>query len=253
MAKKTSTPDTWEMKDRIYHLKSDSKPVVYVIPSRHTRRKPLLWFDDNEKIQKELRYATNQSSPFVEEQKGVATLGHIAFRNGTLVVPKRRQNLQKMLSLYHPMKDIIYVERDEVKEATNDLGYMEMEIEALLVAREMDIDQAEAILRVEIGSSVNNMTSNAIKRDLMLMAKKNPYMFLELAQDDSVELRNIGIKAVEANILKISPDNRTFQWASNGRKLFTVPLDEHPYSALAAWFKTDEGIEIYSNIEKQLK
>ena len=101
MAKKTSTPDTWEMKDRIYHLKSDSKPVVYVIPSRHTRRKPLLWFDDNEKIQKELRYATNQSSPFVEEQKGVATLGHIAFRNGTLVVPKRRQNLQKMLSLCH--------------------------------------------------------------------------------------------------------------------------------------------------------
>ena len=159
----------------------------------------------------------------MEEQKGVATLGHIAFRNGTLVVPKRRQNLQKMLSLYHPMKDIIYVERDEVKEATNDLGYMEMEIEALLVAREMDIDQAEAILRVEIGSSVNNMTSNAIKRDLMLMAKKNPYMFLELAQDDSVELRNIGIKAVEANILKISPDNRTF----NGQVMVENYLQYH--------------------------
>ena len=33
----------------------------------------------------------------------------------------------------------------------------------------------------------------------------------------------------------------------------TVPFDEHPYSALAAWFKTDEGMEIYSNIEKRMK
>jgi hypothetical protein len=31
-----------------------------------------------------------------------------------------------------------------------------------------------------------------------------------------------------------------------------VPFDEHPYSALAQWFKTDEGMEIYSNIEKRL-
>jgi hypothetical protein len=253
MAKKTNTPDSWEMKDRIYYLKSDNQPVVYVIPSRHTRRAPLLWFDTSENVQKELRYATNQNSPFVGEQKGVATLGHIAFRNGTLVVPKRKQNLQKLLSLYHPMKGIIYTERDEVAEATNDLDYMEMEIQALLVARELEVDQAEAILRVDQGSKVNNMTSKEIRRDLLLMAKRNPYMFLELAQDDSVELRNIGIKATEAGILKLSPDNRAFQWASNGRKLFTVPLEEHPYSALAAWFKTDEGMEVLTSIQKRLK
>ena len=41
-------------------------------------------------------------------------------------------------------------------------------------------------------------------------------------------------------------------WGSNGRKLMTVPFDEHPYTALAHWFKTDEGMEIYSNIEKRL-
>ena len=41
-------------------------------------------------------------------------------------------------------------------------------------------------------------------------------------------------------------------WGTNNRKLFTVPFDEHPFSALAAWFKTDEGLEIYRNIEKRL-
>ena len=65
-------------------------------------------------------------------------------------------------------------------------------------------------------------------------------------------VRNYGIKAVEMGILKLSPDNRNFLWASNDRKLMTVPFDEHPYTALAHWFKTDEGMEIYSNIEKRL-
>ena len=32
-----------------------------------------------------------------------------------------------------------------------------------------------------------------------------------------------------------------------------VPFDENPYSALAAWFKTDEGVEVYKSIEKKLK
>ena len=66
-------------------------------------------------------------------------------------------------------------------------------------------------------------------------------------------LRNFGIKATEMDIIQLSQDQRYFIWASNGRKLMTVPYDEHPYSALAAWFKTDEGMEIYKNIEKRLK
>ena len=32
----------------------------------------------------------------------------------------------------------------------------------------------------------------------------------------------------------------------------TVPFEEHPYSALAAWFKTDEGLEVFKTIEKKL-
>jgi len=249
--KKIQNPAEWEVKDRTYVLKGET-PLLYVIPGRHTRRKPLLWFDTESGQQEELRYATNMSSPLVSEQKGVATLGHIAFKNGTLVVPKRKQNLQKLLSLYHPMKDVIYYEHDEVQIASNDLDYIEAEIAALVAAKEIDIEQAEAILRVEIGSKVSNMTSKEIKRDVLLMARRNPLMFLELIQDDNIELRNIGIKAVEANILTLSPDNRKFKWASNGRVLFTVPLDEHPYSALAAWFKTDEGMEVLTSIQKRL-
>jgi hypothetical protein len=32
-----------------------------------------------------------------------------------------------------------------------------------------------------------------------------------------------------------------------------IPFDENAYSAMAAWFKTDEGLEVYKSIEKKLK
>ena len=249
--KKEKTASSWEIKDRLYVLKSGVQPLVFTLPSKHTRRKSLLWFDEKNGSQKEIRYATNQASPLVEEQKGSVTLGHIIFRDGTLSVPRQKQNLQKLLSLYHPAKDIIYKEHDSVEEAKDDLEYMTLEIDALVAAKDIEIDQAEAILRVEVGSKVNDMTSKKIKRDLLIFAKRNPALFLDLIQDDNVELRNFGIKAVEAGILKLSPDQRNFTWASNGRKVLTVPFDEHPYSALAVFFKTDEGIEIYKNIEKR--
>jgi len=116
----------------------------------------------------------------------------------------------------------------------------------------MDIDQAEAILRVEVGSKVNEMSSKELKRDLLLFARNNPGLFINLANDDNVVLRNIAVKAVEEGIINLSSDQRTFTWGTNGRKLMNVPFDENPYSAFAAFLKTDEGVEIYKSIDKKL-
>lgn len=251
--KKAPAKPKWEAKDRTYYLIGNKRPIVMTIPSRHTERRPLLWFDEELGYQRELRYATNQRSCFADEQEGPATLAHIVFRDGTLFVPKQEVALQQLLSLYHPLKDQLYAEFDAVREAVDDLDFIELELQALTLSSQMDIDNAEAILRVEYGSRVNEMTSKEIKRDLMLFAKRDPVLFIELANDENVKIRNFGIRAVEAGILKLADDQRTFNWASNGRKVMTVPFDENPYSALAAYFKTDDGIEIYQNIEKRLK
>ena len=249
---KSAVKNSWEVKDRTYVLTGPYSPLTYKIPSRHTARHSLLWYDTVNKEQREIRYATNQNSPFKDEQKGEATLGHIIFRDGSLYVNKKEQALQKILSLYHPLKNKRYKEVDEVIEAEDDLVDLEMEIDALNMARTIDIDQAEAILRVEVGSKVSEMSSKEIKRDLLVFAKKNAKLFLDLANDENVQLRNFAIKATEAGIITLSSDQKTFHWASNNKKLMTVPFDEHPYSAMAQFFKTDEGLDIYKSIEKKL-
>ena len=59
-------------------------------------------------------------------------------------------------------------------------------------------------------------------------------------------------KSEDGSIINLSGDQRTFTWGSNGRKLMNVPFDENPYSAFAAFLKTDEGVEIYKSIDKKL-
>ena len=243
---KAKPKNTWEIKDRFYYLKGNKKPV-----SRSIRSANLFWFDEQKGYEREIKYCQNQRTCFVDEMKGEQRLEHIIFRDGVLFVPKEKSTLQKFLSLYHPHRNTLYYEHKPIEVAELQIDRLETEADAIVVARQMDIDLAEAIMRVEKGSEVNKLSSKELKRDLLLFARNNPDLFLELANDDNVQLRNFGIKAVEEGIIKLSNDQRYFMWGSTDRKIMTVPFDEHPYTALAHWFKTDEGMEIYQNIEKR--
>ena len=239
--------DGWEIKDRMYFLTDNKSPLTYLI-----RGSSIFWFDEEKGYERELKYTSNQRTCFVDEMKGDQRLEHIIFENGQLYVPKNKTVLQKLLSLYHPHRNKVFIEHKPTEIAKNEVEILELEVDALMAARNLDIDTAEAVMRVELGSRVSEMSSKELRRDLLVYAKKNPELFLELVADENVMLRNFGIKAVEAGLLKLSSDRRNFLWASNDRKLMTIPFEEHPYSALAAWFKTDEGMEIYANIEKRL-
>ena len=245
--KKSEPKDGWEIKDRMYVLTNNKTPL-----SRSIKSTGIYWFDEEKGHEREIKYCENQRTSFVDEMQGDQRLSHIVFRNGMLPVPKEKTVLQKFLSLYHPHRDSVFSELKPEVAAASQVDLIELEIDALNAAKNLDIDMAEAVMRVEVGSKVTEMSSKELKRDLLVYAKKNPKLFLELVNDENVQLRNFGIKATELNIIKLSQDQRTFSWGSNDRKLMTVPFDEHPYSALAAWFKTDEGMEIYQNIEKRL-
>ena len=248
MENKTKKSPKWEVKDRMYELTGNNRPIVRIM-----KRKNLYWFDEEKGYQREMAYAVNQKTPFVDEFKGRVRPGHIIFRDGILFVEKENTVLQQLLSIYHPDKNLIYREVDNEVDAEADLDVFELEIDALNAAAEMEVEQMEAIMRAEIGSKVNKMKSKELRRDTLIFARENPKLFLELAKDEDISLRNLSIKAVEADILQLSEDNRTFTAGKEKRKLFEVPFDEHPYTALAAWFKTDEGLKVLKSVEKKLK
>lgn len=237
----------WDIKDRTYVLKNGMSPLTYKIRSSN-----LLYFDEEQSINRELRYAANQKSLFVDEQDGFARLEHVVFEDGILVVPRNNPVLQQLLSVYHPDKDNTWEEIDRQQEAADELDMIEAELEALKLVAELDIEHLEAILRTEIGSEVTKMSSKEIKRDCYLFAKNEPRLFVEVANDEDIKLRNLANRSVESGLVTLGDDNTVFKWKSNGKKIMTVPFDEHPYTAFARFLKTDEGVDVMKAIMKKL-
>lgn len=237
----------WELKDRTYLLSGGMSPLTYKI-----RSVGMLWFDEDKKINRELRYAPNQKSLFVDEQDDRVQIEHVIFENGALFVPRTNVVLQQLLSNYHPEAGKVWEEIDELQEAVDDIDQIELELEALKLVQELEIEHLEAILRTELGSEVTTMSSKEIKRDCYLFAKNNPSLFTEIANDEDIKLRNLANRSVENGIVNLADDNTTFKWAKTGKKILTVPFDEHPYTAFARFLKTDDGINVMKAIEKKL-
>tara|TARA_R110000737_G_scaffold71086_1_gene99569 strand:- start:2544 stop:3311 length:768 start_codon:yes stop_codon:yes gene_type:complete len=237
----------WEVKERTYVLANGMSPLTYKIKSSN-----IVIFDEDKKVNREIRYATNQKSLFLDEQDSFAQLAHVIFQDGSLVVPRTNPLLQQLLSIHHPQKGNVYVELDFAQEAIDDLQQIELEMQALMLVQELDVEHLEAILRTEVGSEVTKMSSKELKRDCYMFARDEPVLFIELANDEDIKLRNLANRAVEAGIVKLTDDNTTFKWSANGKKVMTVPFDEHPYAAFARFLKTDSGVDIMKAIEKKL-
>lgn len=239
-----------EQKDRVFILKSKRTPIRYMIPVKHTSRKPLTYFDG--RLNRALRYATNQITPFVDEQDGIVTLEPVTFENGTLIVPSWNVNLQKFL-LIHPSFNSVFEEFDKEKKAIKEVDELYSELDAQIAAKNLDINDLEAIARVVLKGKVSNMASSELRRDMILWAKKNPGEFMSLVDDENLKLRNVAVRAVDMGLLYIKDDNRTVTWASDKRsKIMIAPFGENVYSALAMFFKTDEGLDVLQNITNKL-
>ena len=237
----------WELKDRTYLLSGGMSPLTYKI-----RSVGMLYFDEEKKVNRELRYAPNQKSLFVDEQDDRVQIEHVIFENGVLYVPRTNVVLQQLLSNYHPEAGKVWEEIDELQEAVDDIDQIELELEALKLVQELEIEHLEAILRTELGSEVTTMSSKEIKRDCYLFAKNNPGLFTEIANDEDIKLRNLANRSVENGVVNLTDDNTTFKWSKTGKKILTVPFDEHPYTAFARFLKTDDGINVMKAIEKKL-
>ena len=120
--------------DKAYRLIGEKAPLSYMLASRHSRRSPLLYFDEDKGLNRPLRYARNQKSPFEDEQDGNAVLEPIVFEDGMLFVPKANQVLQQFLH-YHPSNGRVYEVIDKERDASEELEVVEQALEAQIIAK----------------------------------------------------------------------------------------------------------------------
>jgi len=238
---------------KAYRLKKDSAPLNYMLASHNTSRSPLLYFDEDTGVNRPLRYARNQKSPFVDEQDGNAILEPIVFEDGLLFVEKANQVLQQFL-YYHPGRDNVFEEVNKEKDASEDVSILEMELNAQIVAKDLSLDKLLSVSRILIGGNIDSYSSAELKRDILLFAKHNPQDFMEVVNDPDLEFGDEVRQFFEEKFLSLRNNNKDvyFNLKGNKKKMLTVPFGEDPYHVVGSYLKTDDGIDVYQGLSKLL-
>ena len=242
-----------ELKDRVYKLTRNKAPLSCIIPSRHSQRNPILYFDEEKGYNRALRYARNQKSCFEDEQDGSAIVEPIIFEEGMLRVPKNNPVLQAFLH-YHPLNGKKFIEVDYAKDATEEVEKLNIEVDALIEAKSLTIEQLETIGRVLFNKDVTLMSTAELKRDVLVFAKRNPEGFMRVVSDPALKLYSTVQRFFDERLLGLRNKNRDvhFNLQGNKKRMTTIPFGADPIEYLADWFKTDEGVEVLQFLEKQL-
>ena len=230
--------------DKTYKLTRETAPLSLILASRHTQRFPLLHFDEETGTNKALRYARNQNSPFQEDQDNNAILEPIVFENGFLSVPKNNQVLQKFLH-FHPGNGRVYVEVNKAQEAADVVEILNTEVDALIEARQLTLDQVENVSRVLFQRDVTTVSTDELKRDILVFAKTQPKDFLLLLKDPMLKMNATIQSFFDKSLLTMRNGDKEvwYNTPSNKKKMLNVPYGEEPSHMVASFFQSDEGIE----------
>ena len=239
---------------KTYRLKRDAAPLTYMLASHHTKRSPLLYFDEENGINKQLRYARNQKSPFIEEQDGNAILEPIIFEDGMLHVGKNNQVLQEFL-YYHPHRDTVFEEVNKERDAQEEMEILQAEVQALIIAQELSLDKLEAVSRILIGRSAARMSTAELKRDILIYAKTDPRTFMEVVNDPGLQFEDEIRQFFEKKLLSFRNKQKDVYYniPGNKKKMLSIPFNEDPYHVVGSFLSSDDGIEVYQALIKLLK
>ncbi len=236
-----------------YRLTRDVAPLSFMLPTQNSRRFALMHFDEDTGTNRELRYARNQKSPFVDEQDGNAILEPVIFEDGLLHVGKENQVLQKFLH-YHPLNGVKFEEINKAKDATEEVDYLLVQADALIEAKSLSIEQLENVCRVLFNMDTSKTSTAEMKRDILVFAKNNPTDFLDVITDPELQLVGTVQRFFDQGLLTFRKSNKEvwFNLSSNKTKLLNVPFGEEGIDLVVSYMKSDDGIEILKHLESLL-
>jgi hypothetical protein len=238
--------------DKVYKLKIGS-PLSYTLSSRNHPRFPLMWYDEKNNQNRALRYSVNQKSPFEDEQDGNAIIEPIIFDDGFLSVPRTNPVLQEFLH-YHPLNGIIFTEIDEEKEASEEVADLDIEIDALVEARKLSLEQLETLTRVMFGKDPSTISTAELKRDILVFAKNDPKGFLTTLNDPELQYQAKIRLFFENKLLTLRNNDKEvwFSTPTNRKKMVSIPFGEDPYDVAGHFLASDEGLDALKMLEANL-
>jgi hypothetical protein len=232
--------ENWEIKDRIYYLTNNKRPISQNLQTAHNKDEPLQHFNKVTGKSHSLRYVTNESSLFMENQSKVASdliVVDTMFNFGKLYVPKENVTLQKLLHI-HPHKDKLFEEFDPVKTSVKNVVDKKLKAKALGMVESTDKLINRAIVSVESVGYIDSWSNEKVLEEAYECAEKNPKKYIENCNDDNIKYKGIVKTAIAQGDL-IYKDYKFFD--NDMVKVIEVGMDKDELSEMASHLKSSAG------------
>ena len=232
----------------------DQYPIVYMLKAED------VIFDPETNQQRQIRYIPGQLSIFADEQdKEAKVKAPITFTNGFLIVEYTNPNLRKFLDMCNangsnPDRSAnsapAFERLDSEAKAKDNLKKSMKVLDAVTTAINMPLDQMIGYAKV-LGVRTNKSTDE-IRYDMKVMAEQDPAGFLKGLDDPKVEVKQILLRAKEANLISLEKSEVTWIKGDQRPVIRHVPLGVEPIDCLADFCLTQDGDAVLQQIKVQL-
>ena len=107
-----------------------------------------------------------------------------------------------------------FVEIDgQEKDAVAEVDELDMQIKALVEAKDLAVDQIETLTRVIFGKDPSTVTTAELKRDILVFAKNEPFNFINLLDDPMLSTQSTVQTFFEKKLL-IFKNQITFSYST---------------------------------------
>jgi len=147
-----------------------------------------------------------------------------------------------------------FSEVDHEKDATEQVERLNVEVDALIAAKQLDISQVENVARVLFSHDVTKVTTAELKRDLLVFARNHPKDFLNIIDDPMLKHQAKVQQFFDEGLLVKKPKGGIyFNTKANKKRMIVIPHGEDANLIIANYLQSDEGIESLKMLEKLLE
>lgn len=233
--------------------------LTNTIASRHTKRKDLLHWEKGTKERplgrsRAMRYSPNQQSIYMDEQQGDILTAELVFENGDFKAPFNRPTLIEFMDK-HPDNVAnggkLFREHDPAAKSKALKIQLDLEVDALITAREMTDPEKKSYLRNYLPSRVDKMNKDEIEIEVLKRAKADPSKFIDVNNDPEVDRRNTISEAFARGILTWKNGNSQVAWSHGTRNsnICRIPEGEDADVAFERYLMSNDGKEVFVELE----
>ena len=149
----------------------------------------------------------------------------------------------------------MFEEVDKERDAKEIVEELNAEVDALIKARQLTIEQLENVSRILFNVDVSKVSTAELKRDILIYARNEPENFLDVLSDPELDLQAKVAMFFEKGLLGFRNKNKDvyFYTSSNKKRMLTIPFNEDPYYVVTSYLQSDDGIDALKMLESHLE